>query len=61
MSILCLVRHAQASFLTQDYDRLSPLGHEQSRLLGEYCVRHDLHFDRAIIGPRRRHRETAEA
>jgi len=60
MSTLYLVRHAQASFLSDDYDRLSPLGHEQSKRLGAYCAGRNLRFDRAIVGPRRRHRETAE-
>ena len=36
MGNLYLVRHGQASFLQQNYDKLSPLGEAQSRLLGEY-------------------------
>lgn len=39
MGILYLVRHAQASFLEQDYDKLSKLGKTQARLLGEYWAR----------------------
>ena len=35
MSELILVRHAQASFGEDDYDRLSVLGHQQARWLGE--------------------------
>ena len=38
MANLFLVRHGQASFGADDYDRLSPTGHEQSRLLGEYLA-----------------------
>ena len=34
MSVVLLVRHGQASFGAEDYDRLSALGEEQSRLLG---------------------------
>ena len=34
MSELHLVRHAQASFGSDNYDQLSDLGHRQSRLLG---------------------------
>lgn len=60
MSYLFMVRHGQASFLSDDYDKLSPLGMDQSRRLGEYWVRHGLTFHRVIAGPRRRHRETAE-
>ncbi len=61
MSRLVLVRHAQASFGTEDYDRLSVLGHQQSHWLAEYFRSHDLQFDRVVRGSLRRHRETAEA
>lgn len=59
MSRLILVRHGQASFLEANYDRLSPLGETQSRLLGEYWVRNKLIFDRVYSGPRVRQKETA--
>jgi len=59
MSELFLVRHAQASFGTGDYDRLSELGHRQARWLGEYFRFRGLTFDRVICGEMRRHRETA--
>ena len=35
MSVLLLVRHGQASWGAADYDVLSDLGHEQSRLLAK--------------------------
>ena len=60
MSRLFLVRHGQASFLTDDYDRLSDLGREQSKLLGEWFVRHGMSFDYAFTGPRKRQRDTGE-
>lgn len=60
MSELFLVRHAQASFGTGDYDRLSELGHRQARWLGEYFRYRGLQFDRVICGDMVRHRETAE-
>jgi broad specificity phosphatase PhoE len=60
MSTLHLVRHAQASFLADDYDVLSELGHEQSRMLGAYWASLGLTFDAVYVGPRRRHRHTAE-
>jgi broad specificity phosphatase PhoE len=55
---LFLVRHAQASFGADDYDRLSELGHRQSRWLGEYFAERDIRFDRVVTGTLRRHRET---
>ena len=61
MSTLVVVRHGQASFLSEDYDRLSDLGKEQSRLLGRYWAEQALCPTRIVVGPRRRHRETAEA
>lgn len=58
MSVVYLVRHAQASFLEQNYDNLSDLGETQARLLGEYWVRHKIVFDRAFTGPCARHKDT---
>jgi broad specificity phosphatase PhoE len=58
MSHLLLVRHGQASFLEPDYDKLSPKGEAQSRLLGGYWGAHKLLFDRIYSGPRIRQRET---
>ena len=57
---IVLIRHGQASFGTDDYDRLSPLGHEQSRWLGGYMDAHAMQFDRVFRGSLRRHCETAE-
>jgi broad specificity phosphatase PhoE len=59
MGILFLVRHAQASFLEQNYDKLSKLGEEQARLLGEYWARRNIVFDRACVGPCVRQKDTA--
>jgi broad specificity phosphatase PhoE len=58
MGILYLVRHGQASFLKQNYDKLSPLGEGQARLLGDYWARRDIVFDRVAVGPRERQRDT---
>lgn len=58
MGRIFLVRHAQASFLAADYDRLSSTGELQARILGEYWARHKLHFDRVCTGPRVRHQHT---
>jgi broad specificity phosphatase PhoE len=60
MGRLFLVRHAQASFLSQNYDQLSQLGETQSRLLGEYWARHRVAFDRVCTGPAMRHQNTAQ-
>ena len=49
MGILFLVRHAQASFLGEKYDKLSTLGEGQARLLGEYWARRNIVFDRACV------------
>jgi broad specificity phosphatase PhoE len=51
MSRLFFVRHAQASFLAENYDCLSPLGEKQAALLGEYWARHNVIFDRVCTGP----------
>jgi broad specificity phosphatase PhoE len=59
MSTLALVRHGQASFFSDNYDQLSPLGEQQARLLGEYWVRRGTKFDEIYTGPRVRQIETA--
>ncbi len=61
MGDIYLLRHGQASFGSDDYDRLSPLGFEQSRQLGEGLARCKLDRPRLNRGDMRRHRETREA
>lgn len=58
MAQFYLVRHGQASFGTDNYDRLSHQGHQQARWLGEYWAERDLQFDALISGDLIRHRET---
>ncbi len=60
MGRLFLVRHAQASFLSHNYDQLSLLGETQARLLGEYWAQRRIVFDRARTGPAMRHQRTAQ-
>ena len=60
MSRLFLVRHAQASFLQPNYDKLSPTGETQARLLGQYWARHNVVFDRVCSGARVRQERTAQ-
>ena len=56
-----LVRHGQASFGADNYDKLSALGHQQARWLGEYFAAREARFERVLIGELVRHRETAES
>jgi broad specificity phosphatase PhoE len=59
VSTLIVIRHGQASFGTPDYDRLTELGVEQSRRLGEHFAREGLTIDSMWVGPRLRQRDTA--
>ncbi len=64
MGMLYLVRHGQASFGQADYDRLSPLGHQQAQRLGQYLRARWAGSERVpqavLMGTLRRHRETWE-
>src|SRR5215469_7482517 len=60
MGRLFLVRHAQASFLSQNYDQLSSLGETQAQLLGQYWSERNVVFDRVCTGPALRHLQTAQ-
>jgi broad specificity phosphatase PhoE len=57
---LTLVRHGQASLFADDYDRLSAVGEQQGRLLGQYWARQGVAIDEVYIGPRVRQRMSAE-
>ena len=59
MRELLLIRHGQASFGAEDYDQLSPIGEQQSALLGEWLAETRPASDLIAIGPRLRHRDTA--
>lgn len=59
MAIVYLVRHAQASFGAENYDRLSELGRQQSRWLGEHFAARGLAFSRVLAGTLVRQRDTA--
>ena len=61
MALLFLVRHAQASFGSTDYDRLSELGHTQARWLGEYFREREIKFKRVLTGTLARQQDTARA
>jgi broad specificity phosphatase PhoE len=60
MSILTMVRHGQASYMSEDYDQLSTLGEEQAAKLGDFWVKHRIEFDACFHGPAKRHIRTAE-
>ena len=50
MGNLYLVRHGQASFGADNYDVLSPLGHQQAKRLGEHFKTVDITFNAALTG-----------
>ena len=60
MGRLLLIRHAQASFLEQNYDKLSAIGETQALQLGQHWARRKMSFDGVCSGPRVRHKETAK-
>jgi broad specificity phosphatase PhoE len=59
MRELLLIRHGQASFSADDYDQLSPIGEQQSSVLGEWLAACGPQPDLVAMGPRVRHRDTA--
>lgn len=59
MSVLYLVRHAQASFGRSDYDRLSPQGERQAERLGEALAARGIKPDLVVSGAMQRHAKTA--
>jgi len=59
MSQIILVRHGQANFLGDDYDKLCANGEVQSGLLGQFWSQRGLVFEAVYSGPRTRQRETA--
>ncbi|MCG3188276.1 MAG: hypothetical protein LKCHEGNO_00240 [Burkholderiaceae bacterium] len=61
MGTLYLVRHGQASFGSDDYDRLSELGARQCERLGEYFRARGIAFDAVITGTLRRHTQSYQA
>ena len=59
MARLFLVRHGQASFGSDNYDRLSEQGRQQSLWLGEYFSKRGLVFSRVVSGTLHRQQDTA--
>lgn len=59
---LLLIRHAQASFGTEDYDRLSERGLRQAELLAQWlAAQPELEFSHVVSGAQRRHAQTLHA
>jgi broad specificity phosphatase PhoE len=61
MGTLYLVRHGQASFGSDDYDRLSELGARQCERLGEWFRGRGVRFSGTLTGTLRRHAQSYEA
>ncbi len=60
MSDIYMIRHGQASFSSENYDRLSTLGCLQSEILGESLSHMGIFFDAIYSGSLERQRHTAE-
>jgi broad specificity phosphatase PhoE len=58
---LLVIRHGQASFHDEEYDKLSERGVEQSRRLGVWLAHQWRPLDLLACGPLRRQRDTARA
>lgn len=60
MSLVYVIRHAQASFGTSNYDNLSSLGFRQAEILGNHCLDLDIHFDAVVSGMMNRQQQTCQ-
>ena len=60
MSQLFLIRHGQASFFAENYDQLSDLGIQQSKILGRAWSKGGFKFDYVWSGTLERQIGTAE-
>ena len=60
MATIYLIRHGQASFGADDYDKLSELGCRQAQVLGEYLRDCSITFDAVYSGDLLRQRESAQ-
>ncbi len=60
MGAIYVVRHGQAAFGTDDYDRLTDVGFAQARLLGAHFGARRMRFDAIFTGTLRRQIETAQ-
>ncbi|MEH6592148.1 MAG: histidine phosphatase family protein [Halioglobus sp.] len=60
MASIYVIRHGQASFGADDYDKLSDLGCRQAEVLGHYLRDCKIHFDAVYSGDLKRQRKTCE-
>jgi broad specificity phosphatase PhoE len=60
MSMIYMIRHGQASFGKEDYDRLSPLGKQQARILAQHLLDTGFQPDAVYSGTMERQTATAE-
>jgi len=60
MSMIYMIRHGQASFGKEDYDRLSPLGERQARILAQHLLDTGFQPDAVYSGTMARQTATAE-
>jgi broad specificity phosphatase PhoE len=60
VSRILLVRHGQASFGAADYDNLSPVGEQQSEVLGRALAARGITPDLLVVGEMKRHVQTAD-
>ncbi len=58
MSKIYFFRHAQASYLADNYDKLSEKGEAQSVELGKYLLAKKMRFDKIFVGPLERQKHT---
>lgn len=61
MGTLYLIRHGQASFGADDYDRLSALGARQCEALGAWMRHQGMQFEAVLRGSLRRHAQSLDA
>jgi broad specificity phosphatase PhoE len=59
MGAIYLLRHGQASFGSNNYDQLSPVGHQQARVLGQALKARGVKAEVLVSGNMQRHKETA--
>ena len=60
MSTIYLIRHGQASFGQDDYDKLSDLGVQQAQVLGKSFQQRQLTVDNLVRGDMLRHQQTQD-
>ncbi|MFW2076674.1 histidine phosphatase family protein [Acinetobacter sp. ULE_I010] len=59
MTTIYLVRHGQASFGAESYDKLSPNGELQAKVLGQYLDKILKEAPYVVVGSMQRHQQTA--